>query len=93
MSTFLSSISFDPVFKMKGCLLFALLFVSAVVSDAKDTKGNIIILGTSSSNITRIMFLACTINDFAFGGGNILVSGSHNLHENWEGCQASCQVK
>ena len=38
-------------------------------------------------------FLACTINDFAFGGGNILVSGSHNLQENWEACQASCQVK
>ena len=38
-------------------------------------------------------FLACTINDFAFGGGNILVSGSHNLQENWEACQASCQVQ
>ena len=24
---------------MKGCLLFSLLFVSAVVSDAKDIKG------------------------------------------------------
>ena len=35
---------------------------------------------------------ACTINDFAFGGGNILVSGSHNLQDNWEACQASCQV-
>jgi len=58
---------------MKGCLLFVLLLVSSVISDAKDTK-------------------ACTVNDFAFGGGNILVSGSHNLQDNWEACQASCQA-
>merc|ERR1711997_741599 len=34
----------------------------------------------------------CTINDFAYGGGDILVSGKHNLQNSWEECQKSCQA-
>ena len=35
---------------------------------------------------------ACTIDNFAFGGGDILISGFHNLQPSWEECQKSCQA-
>ena len=34
----------------------------------------------------------CFINDFAYGGDNILVSGTWNVKESPEECQQSCQV-
>ena len=32
------------------------------------------------------------MNDYAYGGGDILVSGFHNLQDSWEACQQSCQA-
>ena len=34
---------------------------------------------------------ACTINDYAYGGADILVGGHFNLKESWEECQKACQ--
>jgi len=34
----------------------------------------------------------CFINDFAYGGDNILVSGTWNVKESPEECQQSCQA-
>ena len=35
---------------------------------------------------------ACTMDNWAYGGGNILVSGFHNIQMSWEACQQSCQA-
>lgn len=34
----------------------------------------------------------CFINDFAYGGEDILVAGFHNIKNDAVECQASCQV-
>ena len=34
----------------------------------------------------------CTIENFAFGSGDILVSGEYNLHDSATDCQQACQL-
>merc|ERR1712018_167302 len=35
---------------------------------------------------------ACTTDNYAYGGGDILISGYHNIQPTWAACQASCQA-
>jgi hypothetical protein len=39
-----------------------------------------------------ILEKACTEDNFAYGGDDILINGVHNLQNSWEACQISCQA-
>jgi len=42
--------------------------------------------------INGVCHEGCTIENFAFGSGDILVSGEYNLHDSATDCQQACQL-
>ena len=75
---------------MKVILCIALLSFLAPIH-GKGLKGNFKTCYLRYAFIHESL-LGCTINDFAYGGGDILVSGKHNIQSSWEDCQTSCQA-